>query len=128
MQKKDQSKLNLFLTGLRARMQQNRDYFSDIEMSFTSGRKQFRAAVTLEGDGYRTDYNGQQNRTDAQGVCDLFASEAGKFDGASLSYRERGYEITIDVTARGVSMKQGERKAPAKKAANPLLGGREYLI
>lgn len=128
MQKKDKSKLNLFLVGLRARMQQNRDYFSDIEMTFVSGRKQFRAAVTLEGEGYRTDYNGQQNVTDAQGVCDLFSAEAEKFDSAALNYRERGYEIVIDVTARGVSMKQGERKAAAKKTVNPLLGGREYLI
>ena len=85
MQKKDKSKLNLFLVGLRARMQQNRDYFSDIEMTFVSGRKQFRAAVTLEGEGYRTDYNGQQNVTDAQGVCDLFSAEAEKFDSAALN-------------------------------------------
>lgn len=128
MQKKDQSKLNLFLIGLRARMQQNRAYFSKIEMTFTSGRKIFRAMVMHTETGYCVDYNGKQQEMGEQGVCDLFAAEADKFDAASLTYCERGYEIIIERTARGVSMKQGERKAEAKKTVNPLLGGREYFI
>lgn len=44
MKKGDQNKLNLFLAGIQARLEQNQDYFTDIQYTFRAGKKPLQVA------------------------------------------------------------------------------------
>ena len=132
MQKGDQAKLRLLLSGIAARLTKNQDYFVQADCTFFSGKKKFPAKLRRSEQGYALRFQGAERAVDAQGFCDFFAAEAEKYDEATLVFTERGTVVTLSVTARGVQMKQAEREAaPEEKAAaaNPLLdSGRQYLI
>lgn len=133
MQKGDKNKLKLLLVGIKARLEQNRDYFVGMTCTFHAGKKKFEGTLRVdEENGYLLRFQGTERAVDAAGAVDFFAHEAEIYEESVLVYTERGAEITITVGARGVQMKQSERKAAPEEnaaAANPLLsGGREYLI
>lgn len=132
MQKGDIAKLKLLLAGISARMTKNRDYFIRAVCTFTSGKKKFDAELSLDGQNWALRFQGSTSPTDAAAFCAFFASEAEKFDESVLVYTERSAVVTLSATARGVQMKQAERKASDEEkanAANPLLdSGRQYLI
>ncbi len=132
MQKGDQAKLKLLLTGIAARLTKNRDYFVRTDCIFLSGKKKFDASLERAEAGYTLRFQGTETAVDAAAFCAFFSQQAEKFDEARLSYTERGTIVSLTVDARGVQMKQAEREATAGEqaaAANPLLdSGRQYLI
>lgn len=133
MQKGDRSKLKLLLVGIKARLEQNRDYFVRVNCTFRAGKKKFEGKLCIgDGNMYLLRFQGTERTVDAAGAVDFFAQQAEVYEESVLVYTERGAEITITVGARGVNMKQAERKADPEgnaAAANPLLSsGREYLI
>ena len=133
MQKGDRSKLKLLLVGIKARLEQNRDYFVRVNCAFRAGKKKFEGKLCIgDGNMYLLRFQGTERTVDASGAVDFFAQQAEVYEESVLVYTERGAEITITVGARGVNMKQAERKAGLEgnaAAANPLLSsGREYLI
>ncbi|MGI6182171.1 MAG: methyltransferase, partial [Agathobaculum sp.] len=132
MQKGDQAKLKLLLSGISARLTKNRDYFVRADCTFVSGKKKFLAGLQRAEENYRLSFQGTERAVGAEQFCAFFAEQAEKFDEAALTYTERGTVVTLTVTARGVQMKQAERTASAEEqaaAANPLLdSGRQYLI
>lgn len=56
MNKKTVSKINLFFSGLLSRMEENRDFFTDITIQFKSGAKIFPAKILLNESGVTLDY------------------------------------------------------------------------
>ncbi len=133
MQIGEQKKLALLLSGIRARMTQNRDYFVALNMKFRAGSKQFQATVTRGGaEDWLLRFQGADRTVNAQQVMDFFAEQAGIYEESTLRYAERGKETVISCTPRGVHMKQAETPATAEQAAaaaNPLLdSSRQYLI
>ena len=50
MQKGDRSKLKLLLIGIKARLEQNRDYFVRVNCTFRAGKKRFEGKLCI-GDG-----------------------------------------------------------------------------
>ena len=132
MQKGDAAKLKLLLSGISARLTQNRDFFVQAVCTFTSGKKKFDAQLARTEQGYALRFQGSAREVDAAGFCAFFAEQAEKFDESVLTYTERSAVVSLSVTARGVQMKQAEREATAEEkaaAANPLLdSGRQYLI
>lgn len=132
MQKGDKTKLQLLLTGIRARMEQNRDYFVSLEFTFQSGGKKFSAKIKLaDRGGYSVRDQGAEREISAAEAMEFFQEQTGLYEQSVLTYTERGTVMTITVGARGVQMKQTEQKAvpAAGTAANPLLNaGREYII
>lgn len=133
MQKGEQNKLSLLLTGIRARMTQNRDYFVALDMKFRAGNKQFQATVMHGGaQDWVLRFQGADRTVNAQQIVDFFAEQVGAYEEATLRYAERGKETVISCTPRGVQMKQAETPVAAEQtaaAANPLLdSGRQYLI
>lgn len=55
MNKKTVSKVNLFFSGLLSRMEENKDFFTDITINFKSGTKNFPAKI-LQQNGVTLDY------------------------------------------------------------------------
>ena len=55
MKKKTVSKVDLFFSGLLSRMEENRDFFTDITINFKSGTKNFPAKI-LQNDEITLDY------------------------------------------------------------------------
>ena len=132
MQKGDQAKLKLLLTGIAARLTKNRDYFVRADCIFLSGKKKFDASLARAETGYTLRFQGTETAVDSVAFCAFFSQQAEKFDEARLSYTERGTVVSLTVDARGVQMKQAEREATTEEqatTANPLLdSGRQYLI
>ena len=55
MNKKTVSKVDLFFSGLLSRMEENRNFFTDITINFKSGTKNFPAKI-LQNDEITLDY------------------------------------------------------------------------
>ncbi|WP_283675310.1 class I SAM-dependent methyltransferase [Butyricicoccus sp. Marseille-Q5471] len=132
MQKGDLAKLQLLLVGISARLTKNRDYFVGADFVFHSGSKQFTGKLTRAEDGYTLTFQGISKVLNANEVCAFFTEQAERYEQSTMVYTERGTEVTLSVTPRGVQMKQAERQGSAEEqsaAANPLLdSGRQYLI
>ena len=130
MQKGDQKKLNLLLTGIRARLEQNKDYFGVVKCTFVAGKKNFTANISLSDGNYILKFQGVSNTVSPNEITDFFAKQAEQYEQSELVYEERGAVITITCNAKGVNMKQSEPKTtPNKTVNNPLLSNdREYCI
>lgn len=130
MQKGDQKKLSLLLTGIRARLEQNKDYFVSVKCNFTAGKKKFLANVSLSDSNYILKFQGVSNTVSPNEITDFFAKQAEQYEQSELVYEERGTVITITCNAKGVNMKQSEPKANTNATVNnPLLSNdREYCI
>ncbi len=132
MQKGDQNKLKLLLTGVKARASRNRDYFVSMEFTFRSGGKKFKAALSLSEEAYTLTFQGTARQTGLEEALEFFVQQAMLYEESVLTYTERGMSMTITVDQKGVKMQQSEQKAPPevqKAAVNPLLdSGRQYWI
>ena len=133
MQKGEKKKLQLLLTGIRARLTQNTEYFVSTTFEFRSGKKKFRAEMTLDASGdYVLNFQGTKRVIDAEEAVKFFDQQSELFEESVLTYTERGTVLTISCNTRGVTMKQSEQQAAPEQAAaasNPLLeSGRQYLI
>ncbi len=132
MQKGEQNKLKLLLTGIGARLTQNRDFFVAADITFQSGKKQFSARLLPQENLWSLHFQGTETTVTAQDALQFFAEKALQYDTATLNYTERGRMFQISCTASGVHMKQSEQPVAeenASAAANPLLDNtRSYLI
>lgn len=133
MQKGEQKKLQFLLTGIRARMEENRAFFVSAQMQFRTGKKTLQADAMPTGDtAWVLQYQGIKNTKSLPEILDFFTAQANTADEAVLTYTERGKRYEIACTARGVQMTQKERPVSEEGAAavrNPLLDQtREYLI
>ena len=133
MQKGERNKLKLLLVGIRARLEQNRDYFIATDFIFQSGKKKFQATLKLdETQNYTLVFQGTSRPIDPDEAVAFFENQIDLYDRCTLNYTERGTMISILVTEKGVTMKQSERSAPATGSPDvnhPLLDhGRKYLI
>ena len=133
MQKGEKQKLKLLLTGIRARLTQNREYFVSTVFEFRAGKKKFRADLALDPDGaYLLTFQGTKRVIDAEEAVNFFDHQSELFEESVLTYTERSTVLTISCNTRGVTMKQTEPQVEAQQAAaaaNPLLeSGRQYLI
>lgn len=77
MQKGDKNKLKLLLVGIKARLEQNRDYFVGMTCTFHAGKKKFEGTLRVdEENGYLLRFQGTERAVDAVGAVDFFAHEA----------------------------------------------------
>lgn len=66
MNKKTVSKVNLFFSGLLSRMEENKDFFTDITINFKSGTKNFPAKI-LQQNGVILDYQAVKRTVERDG-------------------------------------------------------------
>ena len=124
MNKKSVDKTMLFLSGLKSRMEENRDFFEKIRITLRSGAREYFAEYTLQEEGLYFDYLGNKSK-----VPDF--SDASKllleYDSAIVKYLERGTEIAIEADDRNVKMRNRERTEENVKLST-INTGRQYLV
>lgn len=128
MNKKTVSQIDLFLGSLLSRMQENKDFFTDITINFKSGTKLFPAKITFDNDNILLDYQAVKKQTDD--VKSIILKECSNYDEAKIIYSERGARIVIDATDKGVKMKHEDVSAVAAENTNvsQIGGGRDYVV
>ncbi len=126
MNKKTVSKVNLFFTGLLSRMEENKDFFTDITINFKSGTKIFPAKI-LYADKITLDYQAVKRNVERDEIWDIIAEELLKYDEAQFIYTERGARIVIDANDKKVNMRHEDVTAEVSKTS-VVQTGREYVV
>lgn len=126
MNKKTISKINLFFSGLLSRMEENRDFFTDITIQFKSGTKTFPAKI-LQNDTIILDYQAVKHEVERDELWDILAEELLKYDEAKIIYTERGAKIVIEASDKKVNMRH-EDVTEAAPQTSVVQTGREYVV
>ena len=126
MNKKTILKINLFFSGLLARMEENRDFFKDITIQFKSGTKIFPAKIT-QADKITLDYQAVKREVDKSDLWDILSEEFLKYDEAKIIYTERGAKIVIDANDKKVNMRHEDITAEVPQTST-VQTGREYVV
>ncbi len=126
MNKKTISKTDLFFSGLLSRMEENKDFFTDITINFRSGTKNFPAKI-LYGNKIILDYQAVKQEIGRDGLRDIIAEEMQKYDSAQIIYSERGAKIVIDADDKRVNMRHEDVTAEVNQTS-VVQTGREYVV
>lgn len=126
MDKKSVSKIQLFLGGLLSRMEENRQFFSDITISFKSGTKNFPAKI-LYNDILTIDYQAVKREVNKSELSDIICEEARKYDFIKITYTERGARIVIEGDNKRVNMRHEDVTADDVQES-VVKTGREYVV
>lgn len=126
MNKKTVQKVSLFFSGLMSRMDENRDFFTDITINFKSGTKNFPAKITQNG-ALTLDYQAVRREVEHDAIWDVIAEELLKYDEAQIIYTERGAKIVIEASDKKVGMRH-EDTASAVNNMSMVKTGREYVV
>lgn len=104
MNKQNITKLNLFLSGLQNRFEENTSIFKDIDVSFKAGLKTFNGHGTLCDEKIKYNFNG---RTEIYSIEELFKKiydDAPSYDSMCVTYSERGTDVIIECDNKNVKM------------------------
>ena len=127
MNKKTVSKINLFFSGLLSRMEENRDFFTDITIQFKSGAKIFPAKILLDENGVTLDYQAVKRAVPADGIWGIIAAELLNYDEARIIYAERGARLVIEASDKKVNMRHEDALSDAPQTS-VVQTGREYVV
>ena len=89
MQKGDKNKLKLMLAGVKARAEQNHEYFISIDFLFRSGKKKFKASLARSGEAYTLTFQGTARSIGLAEALEFFAAQAEQYEESVLAYTER---------------------------------------
>ncbi len=126
MNKKTVSKVNLLFSGLVSRMEENRDFFTDITINFKSGTKIFPAKISYDGD-VTFDYQAVKRQAQTGELWDILSDELLKYDEAQIIYSERGARIVVEASDKKVNMRHEDTAAQVNKTS-VVQTGREYVV
>lgn len=126
MNKETVRKTSLFFTGLLSRMEENRQFFTDITISFKSGTKLFPAKI-LYGDEITLDYQAVKRTVSRDEIWDIISEEFLKYDSVQIVYTERGAKLVIDASDKRVNMRHEDIAAEVSKTS-VVQTGREYVV
>lgn len=126
MNKKTVSKVELFFSGLISRMEENKDFFVKMIISYKSGTKIFEALITYE-DEIVLDYQATKKNVSAEELKTHIQSEAPQYDALAVRYIERGAAIVIEADDRRVNMKH-EDISDAVDKTSVVQTGRDYVV
>lgn len=126
MNKKTISKTSLFFSGLISRMEENKDFFTDITIDFKSGTKNFPAKI-LYGDSITLDYQAVKRDVSRDEIWEIIAEEMQKYESARIIYSERGARIVIESDDKRVNMRHEDVTAEVNRTS-VVQTGREYVV
>jgi len=126
MNKKTVSKLELFFSGLVARMLENKDFFNSITVSYKSGTKVFDSLITLDNE-IVLDYQAVKKTVSSEEIKEFISQESSHYDSAVVKYLERGASIVIEADDRRVNMRH-EDVADTINKTSVVQTGRDYVV
>lgn len=118
--------MSLFFSGLLSRMEENRDFFSNITITYKSGTKDFKAVITLDEE-ITLNYQAVIRNVTRTELEEFISEESSKYEAARVVYTERGASIVIDASDRRVSMKHEDVSAEVDKTS-VVQTSREYVV
>lgn len=104
MNKQSLTKLSLFLTGLENRFTENKLIFKGIYITFIAGLKEFNGTGTLIGETINLNFNGISESLDINSLFKKLCLEGEKYESLTLTYKERGTNISIVADNKNVKM------------------------
>ena len=116
------NKLSFYLQMLKARFGSG-EYFIEMNISFTSGTKQFPAYVKKDGEKLVLSFLGTKKDFEWKEIENI----AKDYDAMVLIYKERGTDAIINADDRNVTLKYDDI-APIEKNTTATVGERQYLI
>jgi SAM-dependent methyltransferase len=131
MNKQNIAKLKMFLTGMEQRFKDNEQYFIRLLIKYKSGTKEFPAIVTLdETNCLKMNYNGKIENILIAQLSQIVSNEAEKYDEVHIVYEERGTNIIIEATQKGVKIRYEDnvKEDPEAHHVTSHIGNREYII
>ena len=126
MNKKTVSKLEMFLSGLLSRMDENKDFFKDINIIYKSGTKNFKAHIFYE-DALMLNFQAITREVRPDDILSFVREESSVYDEARVEYRERGAQIVIEATDKRVAMKHEDITDTVDKTS-VVQSTREYMV
>ncbi len=126
MNKKTVSKLELFFTGLISRMEENKDFFKDINIIYKSGTKTFRALIEFDKE-LTLNFQAVKSVVTKDDIIAFVREESSKYDEARVEYSERGTVLVIEATDKRVSMKSEDITDTVDKTS-VVQTKREYMV
>lgn len=132
MNKKNLSKLQLFLLGLKNRFSENASIFKGVNITFTDGLKKFKGTGTYDNGNIEFNFNGITELISIEKLSDKILYEAVNYEALILIYSERGTDICISADNKNVKMtnipvKETEAASINHTASSSLLN-RDYYI
>lgn len=132
MNKKNLTKLQLFLLGLQNRFTENASIFNGINITFIDGLKEFKGIGTYQDDNIKFNFNGITEILPIDKLFEKILNEAENYEALTLHYNERGISISITADSKNVKMtnipiKEKEVSSINHNASSSLLN-REYYI
>lgn len=142
MNKQSISKLSLFLTGLQSRFTDNSSIFKGINVTFSTGLKDFKGTGSFDNEKIKYNFNGKTEVFSIEDLFEKISVDAQSYEALSLIYKERGTDILIIADNKNVKMSSTEVKeeeialttaAPSAKTAHnygetSTLLNRDYYI
>lgn len=126
MNRKTISKTGLFFSGLLSRMEENKDFFTDITIDFKSGTKNFPARILYDVK-IMLNYQAVKREVGRDEIWKIIAEEMQKYDSARIIYSERGAKIVIEADDRRVSMRHEDVTAEVNQTS-VVQTSREYVV
>jgi SAM-dependent methyltransferase len=131
MNKQIISKLSLFLTGLEQRLVDNKEYFREINASYKSGTKEYKARAIPEDNKIKINFNGNTEVIEMTWLSAKLSKYAENYDSVVIAYEERGTVIYIEADNKNVKMKTKETEIENVVKHNnetAHIGNRDYYI
>ncbi|WP_027626662.1 class I SAM-dependent methyltransferase [Clostridium lundense] len=134
MNKQNIMKLNLFLIGLQSRFTGNKDIFTEIIVTYTTGLKSFKGIGDFNNGNISFNFNGITKKLSIEDLITLICKEAENYDSVEIFYKERGTGILIEGSNKKVNMKNIDIKEDVTEdpvhtsAKTSTLLNRDYYI
>ncbi len=122
------SKISLFLNGLCVRLEENRDIFKNILVTFKSGVKEYYLSIHYEDD-LVCEYLGTTREIKISEIPGLITGELEKYDSVIIDYNDR--ISTFEIKGNNKNVTTTNKAAVSDdlpKAKNATVGGRDYII
>ena len=108
MNKQNIGKLRLFLMGLTNRFEENQSIFKSINVTFSSGLKEFKGRGHYEEGKISYNFNGRTELLSLSEVFEAIIDAAENYEAVNLIYSERGSNILIQGDNKNVKMTTSE--------------------
>lgn len=115
MNKQNILKLNLFLMGLQSRFTENKDIFTEVIVTYTTGLKNFKGIGNFDNGNINFNFNGITKKLNIEDLIILICKEAENYDSVEIFYKERGTGILIEGSNKKVNMKNIDIKEDVKE-------------